>query len=306
MYQISIHPPREGWDRFQQVDAGLYQDFNPPTPRGVGRCTRSSSWTRWYFNPPTPRGVGRKSCSFTLTLIGISIHPPREGWDCLPTLRDGRSDFNPPTPRGVGRSAANRGGPFRGISIHPPREGWDAAAAACTSCIGISIHPPREGWDGQAGGCGRGGGGISIHPPREGWDLSFHVLRVLSVGISIHPPREGWDVCGRGAIRADRDFNPPTPRGVGQTRAYRAARFTKFQSTHPARGGTTLPNASFVAFDISIHPPREGWDLCGMQIIQLPKTISIHPPREGWDGLGLDFSPLRRDFNPPTPRGVGL
>ena len=36
-YLISIHPPREGWDR--KIDfAGSYAlNFNPPTPRGVGR-----------------------------------------------------------------------------------------------------------------------------------------------------------------------------------------------------------------------------------------------------------------------------
>ena len=38
-----------------------------------------------------------------LIILGISIHPPREGWD--------------PKDMGAGRLPL--------ISIHPPREGWD-------------------------------------------------------------------------------------------------------------------------------------------------------------------------------------
>ena len=29
--------------------------------------------------------------------------------------------------------------------------------------------------------------------------------------------------------------------------------------------------------------------------------ISIHPPREGWDGGITNFKWLLNDFNPPTP-----
>ena len=37
-----------------------------------------------------------------------------------------------------------------------------------------------------------------------------------------------------------------------------------------------------VEHPISIHPPREGWDLKKMYD-QIASGISIHPPREGWD-----------------------
>ena len=37
-----------------------------------------------------------------------------------------------------------------------------------------------------------------------------------------------------------------------------------------------------VCFDISIHPPREGWDKVAYNVPSL-LWISIHPPREGWD-----------------------
>ena len=51
-----------------------------------------------------------------------------------------------------------------------------------------------------------------------------------------------------------------------------------FQSTHPVRGGTVDTGRDRAGNDISIHPPREGWDLC--------KNISIR---------------RAENFNPPTP-----
>ena len=79
---ISIHPPRVGWDRLLFTLFQCGRHFNPPTPCGVGPRHPSASgralqfqsthpvWggTREgeeagsrdiHFNPPTPCGVGR-------------------------------------------------------------------------------------------------------------------------------------------------------------------------------------------------------------------------------------------------------
>ena len=98
----------------------------------------------------------------------------------------------------------------------------------------------------------------------------------------------------------------------------------QFQSTHPVRGGTDTYSFSDNYAEISIHPPREGWDnrpksckfpsftfqsthpvrggTSGCRARTHASSISIHPPREGWDGLSspglLSFG---LDFNPPTP-----
>ena len=56
---------------------------------------------------------------------------------------------------------------------------------------------------------------ISIHPPCEGWDDRRAVKLLIRPHISIHPPREGWDAMREPALRLPKDFNPPTPRGVG-------------------------------------------------------------------------------------------
>ena len=123
------------------------------------------------------------------------------------------------------------------------------------------------------------------------------------------------------------DFNPPTPCGVGLLAAsgpklamifqsthpvrgractkYRLHTLFKFQSTHPVRGGTADYYAGYAEEDISIHPPRAGWDAeeLGRVLLDLAfqsthpvrggtsgwfdksdkEGISIHPPRAGWD-----------------------
>ena len=100
---------------------------------------------------------------------------------------------------------------------------------------------------------------ISIHPPREGWDANRTHIGI-EICISIHPPREGWD---------------------WRTSESRQSS-TKFQSTHPVRGGTSPEKYVALYGGISIHPPREGWDFVFLHDVRCI-DISIHPPREGWD-----------------------
>ena len=40
-----------------------------------------------------------------------------------------------------------------------------------------------------------------------------------------------------------------------------------FQSTHPAWGGTDGLRPTTAAFDISIHPPRVGWDVLFVVVV---------------------------------------
>ncbi len=80
----------------------------------------------------------------------------------------------------------------------------------------------------------------------------------------------------------DRDFNPPTPYGVGLRDVERHLLTMGFQSTHPVWGGTPVS--------------RERVERM---------TISIHPPRMGWDVANANIDKLKKHFNPPTPYGVG-
>ena len=169
---------------------------------------------------------------------------------------------------------------------------------------------------------------ISIHPPRTGWDYSVEFDWDTSMVISIHPPRTGWDHRFLCNVNRRNHFNPPTPHGVGRREAAERLGMKLFQSTHPARGGTIVFGCQGRKTNISIHPPRTGWDdsakfaeakaevfqsthpARGGTFSAWPATarfyISIHPPRTGWDlrsvqsGITVDT-----DFNPPTPHGVG-
>ncbi len=96
-----------------------------------------------------------------------------------------------------------------------------------------------------------------------------------------------------------------------------------FQSTHPVRGGTQGQREKVIHIYISIHPPREGWDIrwqmLELNLLRFQSThpvrggtealeetaramgISIHPPREGWDQMRGGKMGTMEDFNPPTP-----
>ena len=144
------------------------------------------------------------------------------------------------------------------------------------SALFQSTHPVRGGTAGWQ--WWHWWGHISIHPPREGWDANRTHIGI-EICISIHPPREGWD---------------------WRTSESRQSS-TKFQSTHPVRGGTTgIWNESLQRI-ISIHPPREGWDQTSTQVNRFCRVFqSTHPVRGGTPSFP-DFPRPLRYFNPPTP-----
>ena len=78
--------------------------------------------------------------------------------------------------------------------------------------------------------------------------------------------------------------------------------FILFQSTHPVRGGTFLVSVAVSPALISIHPPREGWDMMPLGFIFSPFSFqSTHPVRGGTgDTFKMRMSSVIH-FNPPTP-----
>ena len=147
--QISIHPPRAGWDCYMGGHAADGGNFNPPTPCGVGQPQVEMNLQVLTFQSTHPVRGGTNDFAADVFIKLISIHPPRAGWDGS-TLRTkwAMLYFNPPTPCGVGQDCVEIAAQVIHISIHPPRAGWDAlAASALKAGGGISIHPPRAGWD---------------------------------------------------------------------------------------------------------------------------------------------------------------
>ena len=170
----------------------------------------------------------------------------------------------------------------RRISIHPPRAGWDEPDIPRLTTKKISIHPPRAGWDDKVA-FWESESAISIHPPRAGWDQKGESIPLPLFYFS--PPTP----CGVGLLRITLvsysilHFNPPTPCGVGLLPLDFTPTASRFQSTHPVRGGTILE---------SLETKN--------------RYISIHPPRAGWDRSELVRVRAYSHFNPPTPCGVGL
>ena len=167
---------------------------------------------------------------------------------------------------------------------------------------------------------------VSIHAPRAGCDSSYRHSRH---GLSCFNPRTPRGVRLNEyspMFFPSSSFNPRTPRGVRHTREILTRKPTTFQSTHPARGATTIERALTRAGYVSIHAPRAGCDH-GRQEVGMgaagfnPRTprgvrlkvnlrarpfseVSIHAPRAGCDRGLLWQGRTRLGFNPRTPRGV--
>ena len=145
----------------------------------------------------------------------------------------------------------------------------------------ISIHPPR------------GGGGttpLQKHPCTTLFQSTHPVGGGTRRGLlssicqkHFNPPTP-WGVGPVFTLTATNTiyFNPPTPWGVGPSPSKDCTACKKFQSTHPVGGGTLD--------EYKIYQFRE---------------ISIHPPRGGWDQRTAQSFPVVTYFNPPTPWGVG-
>ena len=154
------------------------------------------------------------TCAVTVRMGFQSTHPARGGTARVRARARHAKDFNPPTPRGVGQQPLKVNG------------------------IVLTFQ--------------------STHPARGG-------TRQLYAGCS-----------------GTKDFNPPTPRGVGLLTMIVNKYYMEFQSTHPARGGT-WSGARLTAWEHFNPPTPRGVGPQGAHDAYYNGDISIHPPREGWD-----------------------
>ena len=235
--------------------------FNPRPPRGGRRvrCGTSPQEKLEFQSTPPARGATRWSIQ-SISIIGISIHAPREGGDhsdAVSLLRQSQISIH--APREGGDRSSSSGHRTRIISIHAPREGGDPSGEKIDGLLQdfnprpprggrpptifspsdrpmISIHAPREGGDDHEAFC-QYRKSISIHAPREGGDDDLDDSPG-GTRISIHAPREGGDLVGVLLQVHIADFNPRPPRGGRHPSAPGDRCTHPFQSTPPARGAT--------------------------------------------------------------------
>ena len=155
-------------------------------------------------------------------------------------------------------------------------------ASACYAATGIqlfqSTHPARGATRPVQRRCQRPRG-FNPRTPRgvrrvmAGWSM-------MELVVSIHAPRAGCDMLPVKNVWLSRSFNPRTPRGVRLKAYQRQAVRRQFQSTHPARGATTTPEARRDGSCVSIHAPRAGCDLRMAEICSGVLVFqSTHPAR---------------------------
>ena len=96
---ISIHPPREGWDKYLlQKAMSVFISIHPPREGwDINFLLIQGSVSQFQSTHPVRGGTFRLPSD--KKIMQISIHPPREGWDRGSTfLTPCPLNFNPPTP----------------------------------------------------------------------------------------------------------------------------------------------------------------------------------------------------------------
>ena len=169
----------------------------------------------------------------------------------------------------------------KGISIVPPR-GGKATPGQPSAYRRRYFNPPSPRGEGLFIFAGRLSQiVISIHPPRGGRD-QCPGCRLDYSRISIHPPRKGRDdIFFKSHVKSPQ-FQSTLPARGGTTTYAIPVTNGAFQSTLPVGGGTEAASVEAGLMRISIHPPRVGRDHPATGALT-DIAISIHPPRGGRD-----------------------
>ena len=148
LIHVSIHPPRVGWDTGWDGVPWLTINFNPPTPCGVGPVWVPKPQAAEKFQSTHPVWGGTVIPIHTGLIQGISIHPPRVGWDETGNaLGLSGSAFQSTHPVWGGTLPCHNPCCTRQFQSTHPVWGGTGQAAATFDAPPISIHPPRVGWD---------------------------------------------------------------------------------------------------------------------------------------------------------------
>ena len=167
---------------------------------------------------------------------------------------------------------------------------------------------------------------ITYFNPRSpyGERLWFHALDFGLFAISIHAPLTGSDFCETGARWLVAEFQSTLPLRGATGQRHKFSNPEKFQSTLPLRGATAGMPLKLWHYNISIHAPLTGSDLCNLCPNTSCNNFNPRSPygerqnSSGCQSLRFLFQstlPLRerpvsvstpkrvKDFNPRSPYG---
>ena len=192
--QISIRPPRAGWDDYAKQWAlrCALISIRPPRAGRDSDCVIAARLSR-LFQSTRPCGVGLRETKAPYGMVLFQSARPVRGGTAYPPQADrGRRHFNPPAPCGAGHSRIRRPSrptafqsarPVRGGTAYPPqadrgRRHFNPPAPCGAGLAGQrdaglghafqSARPVRGGT--EKGVCLRSPRRISIRPPRAGRD----------------------------------------------------------------------------------------------------------------------------------------
>ena len=328
---ISIHAPRVGCDSTPlRVTCPATPNFNPRTPCGVRPDTLGVTPETLIFQSTHPvwgatgafEGSDRGQPGFQ------STHPVWGATTALGARRHSCGDFNPRTPCGVrqtwGRhqAASEDFNPRTPCGVRHMHSGLLRAAHDFnprTPCgvrrppetpyrPGLHDFNPRTPCGVRRDGRAKGRPAPGHFNPRTPCGVRpFWWLEQCTVCVfqSTHPV---WGATPKPShkrvLRYTFQSTHPVWGATGPTPSI-CVRSKIFQSTHPVWGATLkLVKEQMLHRGISIHAPRVGCDIQGLQACTQAHIISIHAPRVGCDDVFKSNPIVRRNFNPRTPCGV--
>ena len=218
---ISTHAPRTGSDDGRRRTSAAAKDFNPRSPHGERRHTRTQT-----ASPKT-----------------ISTHAPRTGSDGIKHgKRFGQRAFQPTLP------ARGATPPIRGfvkaLAFQPtlPARGATRRQQLIYHRLCISTHAPRTGSDSFARRFRATRSKFQPTLPARG-ATRLAACRVSGSTISTHAPRTGSDTTNCIVEISTTHFNPRSPHGERRGLLLVRWDIPSFQPTLPARGATTRRKA---------------------------------------------------------------
>ena len=306
MHVISIHAPRVGSDRSDQLAAGPGRDFNPRSPCGERLSKLADPDSYGAISIHAPRVGSDRHLLRGPGGLDISIHAPRVGSDPLSSGPVASlNDFNPRSP--CGERPAPLPLPRSPPGFQSTLPVWGATTAAWGSVPTASVFQSTlPVWGATALVAAQHRVVDLFQSTLPVWGATRHLGRgVAGRRISIHAPRVGSDKIWWASRTRRRHFNPRSPCGERRTESLydafgldisiHAPRVGSdaieippdkiqliFQSTLPVWGATVCPGCNSAMQRISIHAPRVGSDAFNDRVASTG-YISIHAPRVGSD-----------------------